>query len=339
MKLNNIDEEYQYKQLVEKLAFKLKQRDEAIQEGCFLSSRETFGLSDAMTFFSYSCENMTTSFTAGGIYIQQFYEDYLLELDYRNQVKDLNLGLLEEFKNKKTSLIKQRDALQRGRAETVRFYDLEVSISDLNSEITRFNISLKDLDKKIRDKKLFFEMRRSERILALEERLQTLDDEILDINGRIMYLERKQEITTLRSPVNGNILNRSENVSEGVYVEQGSVLMTLKKEGFSREVEARFDTKYRHFLSVGLPVKLKITAPGYLELFNGVVLDISADAITDEQDKNIKYYRVTIQPDERFNQLSLDLGIDVEVYIVEDKVTPMTYILSVIPSFNKISVW
>lgn len=337
--LKNIEEDYQYKQLTDKLEFKTRQREEAIRETCFLVDKDTFSLTDPVSFFSQSCTNITLKPTAGVIYIKQFYEDYLLELDYKNQVKDLNTLLKEEFETKKSSLIKQRNALQRGRAETVRFYDLEVSISDLNSEITRFNIGLKDLDKRISDKKHYFEMRRSERILALEERLQNLDEEILDIQGRKSYLERKKEVSKIRSPIDGNILKRSENVSEGVYIEQGSILMTLKKAGFSREVEARFDTKYRHFLSVGMPVKLKITSPGYLEVFNGTILEISSDAISDETEANVKYYRVIVKPDERFDKLSLDLGIDVEVYIIEDKVTPMIYILSVIPSFNKISVW
>lgn len=339
LRVMQVEEESQYEQLLERLKFKENQRTAYLQEGCFLTNPTSFVLADSATFFSYDCSQATSEFSAGSLYIKQFYEDFLQELDYRAQVQDLNSNLLQEFSNKKSSLIRQRDALQQGRAETVRFFELEISISDLNSEITRFNISLKDLDKRIRDKKLYFEMRRSERVLALEESLQKVDEEILDIKGRVRFLAKKIELATLRSPVDGTVLRRSEIVSRGVFVDQGSVLLTLKKEGFSREVEAKFDTKYRHFLAVGLPVKLKINSPGYLELFQGEILDISADAITDEQDSKHKYYRVTIQPDERFNRLALDLGIDVEVYLVEDTVTPMRYILSVIPAFNKISVW
>jgi multidrug efflux pump subunit AcrA (membrane-fusion protein) len=339
LKVFLVEEEYEYQQLVERLRFKERQRDGYIEEGCFLTSADQFRLSRAISFFSYNCDGVVAQVSAGGLYITQFYEDYLQELDYRNQVQGLNIELLQEFNNKKSSLIKQRDALQLGRAETVRFFDLEVSISDLNSEITRFNISLKDLDKRIRDKQLYFEMRRSERVLALEESLQKVEEELLDLAARLRYLDKRLELTTLRSPVEGIVLQRSDNVSRGVYVEQGSVLLTLKKQGFSREVEARFDTRYRHFLAVDLPVRLKINSPGYLELFEGRILDISADAIPDEQDNKVKYYRVTIQPDERFNNLALDLGIDVEVYLIEDKVTPMTYIMSVIPAFDKVNVW
>ncbi|RXJ72562.1 hypothetical protein CS022_14720 [Veronia nyctiphanis] len=247
----------------------------------------------------------------------------------------------EELLNKRKILATKQAIHRKANGSTLRFYDLKTELSDLNSEIVSFDISNLENQKKLSDKLMVFQMRRSERLLTIDEKLDTLQMEIIQKENELSLLSEKKQKSLIRSPIDGTVLEMTEGLSVGTFVQEGSSLFVLKKEGASQEVSAKFDTKYRHFLNVGRDVKLKINSPGFNKVFSGRISELSSDSLAyEEQNQSGKrYYRVTIEPDQEFVDLSLNLGMDVQVFVIDDEVSVFGFILSVLPSDIRFDVW
>jgi hypothetical protein len=88
-------------------------------------------------------------------------------------------------------------------------------------------------------------------------------------------------------------------------------------------------------------VKIKITAPGENYLFEGVIKDVSSDSLEKEDNNSAagRFYEVLVGPGEAFLDARINLGIEVEVYVVSDRATMFDYIISVFPSQSKLEVW
>ncbi len=71
----------------------------------------------------------------------------------------------EELLQKRKVLYKKRSALSRGGAATIRFYDLQAEISDLNGEVVSYDLVDLENKKKLNDKLVLFNMKRAERVL------------------------------------------------------------------------------------------------------------------------------------------------------------------------------
>jgi len=336
----NLQDEYQLAQVKDSLRNDVKLQQQHIEERCFLTG-QTFNEVAAESMYAYNCTNKTYAGGAGGQYILQFYRDYLQERLFNNKLIEQRRKKLDELYKKRDSLNQKRNTLKLGQGETLRYFDLDIALSDVNSEIVQFQINESENEKKVSDKLIAFEMRRAERVLTLDEQIEKLETEIIDKKSQQGLLEEKQLLSVIRSPVRGSVLKMTDGVSTGVFVDQGTQLFMLKKLGYSQEVDAKFDTRYRHFLEVGKPVKIKINAPGYLKLFDGKIAEISSDAIEYEEQarSDRRYYRASITPDQAFVDLSLSPGIDVEIYIVDKDITAMEYIMSVVPMSLKFDVW
>ena len=88
-------------------------------------------------------------------------------------------------------------------------------------------------------------------------------------------------------------------------------------------------------------MKISTNSTGFSKTFTGVISEISSDSIPYEQNQNNgkRYYRVSIQPDEKFLALQLNLGIDVNVMVVEKQLSAFEYMTSVIPNELTFKVW
>lgn len=337
----NLEDEYRLKQLKESLISDQQNYKAFKSERCFLNSSVFEDAIKEQKHYDVECPNLSYKGGAGGFYILQYYEDYLLEKSYFNEVSLERQKRMDQLLNKQKILLKKRKALKRGQGATIRFYDLESEISDLQNELVAFDIGGLENEKQVSDKFSTFELRRSERLLTIEEKLEKLDSEIIDKKHQLGLLNEKTELSVIRSPVTGTVLKMTDGLSRGTYIEEASPLFVLKKEGASQNVLAKFDTRYRHFLKVGRFVNLKIDSVGYNKVFKGVITEISSDAIDHEDQAKAgqRYYRVNIKPEKDFVDQSLNLGIDVSVTVVTDQITPLEYIASVFPNTIKFNVW
>lgn len=343
LEFRNLQDEYQLQEVSESLEL-----DRALlygyrEEKCFLTSATFNDGNNASDkrYHQQECANQGTPVGSGGQYILNFYQDYLQEKGYILQLEREQKRRQEELLNKKEVLSKKRNILIRGGGETLRLYDLDTELTDLNSEIISFEISKIDTQKKLNDKFMTFQLRRSERMLTLDEKIRELSSDIVQKKYQKELLEEKKKNAIMRSPVDGSVLELTEGISIGTFVQEGTPIYTLKKQGASQEVVAKFDSRYRYFLQLDRQVKIMTNSTGFSKVFTGTIKDISSDSLPYEpgQENSKRYYRVTIAPDQQFLDLQLNLGIDVNVMVVENEITAFQYMLSVIPDVFNFKVW
>ncbi|WP_375749701.1 HlyD family efflux transporter periplasmic adaptor subunit [Vibrio sp. HN007] len=339
LKYRNLEDEYRLKQTAEELDFNERLLSIYQSERCFLTGPRFASVTKEKS--AYGCKGDETLTNAGGLYILSFYEDYLQEQKYILDVEKERRHKERELLNKEEILTKKKTALRRGKGATISFYDVDAELSNVKTEVINFQISSIDARKKLNDKLMVFQMRRSERLLTLEEQIDKIRPLITQAKYTKGLLVEKQLKSVIRSPIDGSVLELTEGLSTDTFIQEATPLFVLKKKGASQQVEAKFDSRYRHFLSIGRKVRLKINSPGFNEIFNGTITDLSSDSISyeDQGHAGERYYRVTIQPDDEFLALSLDLGMDVQVFVVNDNVSVLEFILSVLPDNIKFEVW
>lgn len=337
----NLDDEYLLAKTQQSLIQDLNKEQDMLQELCFLYS-EAFPdkLADYVSV-SGDCSYGKTGVSEGGRYVSQFYEDYKQEKNFLLKSSLQGIKRKEELLKKRVVLYKKRNALLKGAAGTLRFYDLDVELSNLANEVTAHDLIGLENRKKMDDKLILFSMKRAERALGIKREHEKITDNILEKSHQLMLLLEKKQLSVIYSPIPGSVLSMMEGVSEDTFIEKGSDLFVLKKEGGSKEIKAKFDTRYRSYLAVGSEVKIKITAPGVNYYFSGLIQDTSSDSLEHKKGdaSSGRYYEVTILPEQRFIETSLSLGLEVQVFVVSDKTTVLDYILSVVPSQLKFEVW
>lgn len=107
--------------------------------------------------------------------------------------------------------------------------------------------------------------------------------------------------TAIRSPVNGTV-NRVSLTTIGAVVKPGEALVEVVPAGSSLIIEARIQPKDRAFLHPGQDATVKVSAYDF-SIFGGLdgkVVEISADAIEDENKKGETYFRVRIKTNQSF---------------------------------------
>lgn len=339
----NLQDEYQLEEVSESLAFDLKLLEEYKLEQCFLvSDIFTEGNKDIFNVEKDNdCKGVNVPKGTGGQYILNFYQDYLQEKRFILELDQERRNKLSELVDKKELLSKKREILIRGGGETLRLYELDSELIDLNSEIISFSILDLESNKDLIDKFMVFQMRRSERMLTLDEKIREIEMSIVKKKYQKLLLTERKENSMLRSPIDGSVLELTEGISKGTFVQEGSPIFVLKKKGASQEVIAKFDSRYRYFLEIDRPVKIMTNSTGFSQTFSGVIKEISSDSIPYDQNQNNgeRYYRVTVAPDEKFLALELNLGIDVNVMVVEKNITAFEYMSSVVPNKLSFKVW
>jgi len=109
--------------------------------------------------------------------------------------------------------------------------------------------------------------------------------------------------TAIRSPVTGTV-NRVSLTTVGGVVKPGEALVEIVPNGSSLIIEARIKPKDRAFLHPGQEATVKVSAYDF-SIFGGLegkVIEISADAIDDENKKGETYFRVRIRTNQNFLQ-------------------------------------
>jgi multidrug resistance efflux pump len=337
----NIDDEYLLKKTEEILEKSLRQKKENEDEICYLFSDVFADAPKGEIPVSVECQEKALGFSAGSKYISQFYNDYKKEKSYYLNSANERLKQKQNLYSKLEILQKKQKALSRGGAETVRFYDLEAEINDLNAQIISHDLLELEHKKKLNDKLVAFTLKRAERVLSLKQESESLQTDIIEKTNQADLWREKKQLSVIHSPITGSVLNMMDGISPNIYLDKGVELFVLKKEGVSKEVKARFDSRYRAHINTGSKVKIKISAPGANYLFSGEIVEISSDSLQNEKSNfnSGRYYEVTVLPDQEFINSSIDLGLDVDVFAISERATVFDYIMSVIPLYSKLEVW
>jgi hypothetical protein len=341
LRYRNIEDEYLLAKTQKILVKDLKREQNILKELCFLYSDIFPNEVIDYATISVDCNYGEVGVSEGGRYVLQFYEDYKQEKSFFLTSSLQSIKRKEELLKKRTILFKKRSALLKAAAGTLRFYDLDVELSDLANQVISYDLIELENRKKMDDKLILFKMKRAERALNLKIEHQKVEDNLLEKNHQLILLTEKKQLSVIHSPISGSVLSMMEGVSVNTFIEKGSNLFVLKKAGTSKEIKAKFNTRYRKYLRVGSKVKIKITAPGINYFFSGVIQDTSSDSLENKKGdaSSGRYYEVTILPEQRFIETSLSLGLEVKVFVVSDETTVLDYILSVIPSQIKFEVW
>jgi adhesin transport system membrane fusion protein len=152
-------------------------------------------------------------------------------------------------------------------------------------------------------------------------------------NNRVKDLDQLQR-TEIRSPVRGTIKELKINTI-GSVVQPGRDLIAIVPLEDQLLVEAQVQPSDVAFLRPGMKAVVKITAYDYgiYGGLNGTLMDISADTIVDEKNKDRhQYYRIRVKTDKNYlgtdtKRLPIFPGMIAQVDILTGKKTVWQYIM------------
>lgn len=125
--------------------------------------------------------------------------------------------------------------------------------------------------------------------------LSKIEDEIVGLSAVIPALEGRVERTSVRAPLDG-VINQLNYSTADAYVRTGEVLLEMVPTGSDLIVETKIDPKDIGDIVLGQDVKISLTAydPSRYGRIDGIVLGISADAISDQQTGEQQYFLVDV---------------------------------------------
>lgn len=245
------------------------------------------------------------------------------------EVKSLNTqqGLLSDKENLlKTSL-----------GKTVRYLDVKLESEKLNYQIIEREVSLKDIKSQVDSAYADFIQLTLEQIEQTENELKRIQESFASTSSELDIVKARIKSTDIISTVNGSVLNLMDGLAAGTFIDRNMEIMTLKRKDDGIYIDAKFDSKFRPYISLDSVVKVKINAPGIKDYFYGKIEDISVDSFDHQEysKQGSRYYRVKVALDAnrgKADRLSKLLGIKTTVFVVNNEMTFIEYVLS---TFNR----
>jgi adhesin transport system membrane fusion protein len=171
-----------------------------------------------------------------------------------------------------------------------------------------------------------------------EFRQQALDERS-QVNAKIAVNEQsllgargKLDRTEIRSPVDG-VVNDVQVTTIGSYVQPGQKIMEVVPLGDKLLVETRVKPSDIAFIKVGDRALVKVTAYDFSTYggLDGRVVQISADSIYDEKEKNA-YFTVIVETDKSYlnasgHRLPITPGMMTNTQIITGEKSILTYLL------------
>lgn len=178
-----------------------------------------------------------------------------------------------------------------------------------------------------------------QKIQMEQQREQQIAEDLQDTLGKLTDVEQKllaaRDVLTrmkVTAPIAGKVVDLKTHTIGGV-IEPGATVMTIIPSQDRLVIEAKASPLDIDVIHTGLRAKIQFIAlpRRSTPILNGIVTDVSADALTDEH-TGIQYYTVliSITPKE-FSRLGPDVGVDpgmpVEVLVVTEKQTLFAYFM------------
>ncbi len=276
--------------------------------------------------------------------VQNKYDTYIQRKKELKE-KEKNIDLKEVSLNDQESILQDKSKMiKKSLGNTVRFLDSQLEVEKIKFQNLESKIMLEEAKSLVDTAYLEFIQIVLEQTEQTETELKKNRESFAQTTSELNTVKERIQSTDIIATVNGTVLSIQDGLSSGVYIERNADIMTLKREDDGIFIEAKFDSKYRPYLGIGEKAKIKINAPGIKDYFIGTIDGISVDSFNYEEyaKKEGRYYKVKVnfKTDDKklvhFNEL---LGIKTTVYVVNDQMTFIQYILS---TFNKdldFTVW
>ncbi len=262
----------------------------------------------------------------------------LVDKELNFHIKNESLSIQESLLNKKSELI--QDAL----GETVRYLDSKLDVERIKLQEIESKLLLDEATGLAKAAYHDFVQLNLDLIEQTEEELRKSKEQLSINLSEFNTVQDRIRSTTISSNVDGSVLSLKVGLAKGVYIERNSEILTLKRNDDGIYVDAKFDSKFRPYLSIGQIAKVKVNAPGIRGFFYGKIKEISVDSFEyDEYSKQgSRYYYVKIyfhEEEEVVKKLNRLLGLKTTVYVVNDSMTFLEYIVSVFNKDLDFSVW
>ena len=215
--------------------------------------------------------------------------------------------------------VAQVQALRRDEAQMqLRIDEMKGRIDTATKEISAGEISIGNIE--------------ATRIKEIDEEMRTVQRERADASEKYTLNRLRLERLNVVSPVTGRVLNL-KYLSAGGVIPPGGAILDVVPENDLLVVEARVNPLDIDVVRPGLGAEIRLSAlkARTTPSLKGVVVNVSADALSDQQTGQPYYLaRVEISPGElgRIDAGQLYPGMPAEVAIVTGERTFLEYLLS-----------
>lgn len=220
--------------------------------------------------------------------------------------------------------------LDRGLTVRSRILALRRERAVLEGEIGQLTATVAQTEAQIGEIEIVVLQRRRERLAESSEALRAAEDEILQITPRVEALDARVARAELAAPASGAVIGLTKFTVGGAIL-PGEPILDIVPEDAELIVEARFALVDRDVLRPGMAAKVRLTAFDIrqMEPIDGVLQQVSADAMVDDQTQQ-NYYRGRIAlPPQILSERRIDLapGMPAEVIVPLAARTPLQYLL------------
>ncbi len=276
--------------------------------------------------------------------VESKYETYVNKNSDFNK-KSENFKLKKENLNEQEMLLKRKSELiYKSLGETVRYLESKLEVEKIKLQVLESQLLL-DEAKSLADAAysdftqttLDLTEQTEDELLKSQEQLAANISEYNTVTDRI-------DSTVINSTVDGSVLSIKDGLAKGVFIERNAEILTLKRNDDGIFVDAKFDSKFRPYISSNSLVKMKVEAPGIKNVFYGRISDVSVDSFAYEEyaKEGGRYYKARIafeNSDENVKKLKAFIGLKMKVYAINDEMTFIEYVLSVFNKDLDFSVW
>ncbi|EBU0915932.1 HlyD family efflux transporter periplasmic adaptor subunit, partial [Salmonella enterica] len=263
--------------------------------------------------------NETYAGSDAGLSAYKFYHEKLElagdEENYLSRIDNIKKNI-DNLNMQKNTLEQKNALLKKSAAPAVELLNNSAEISKIQSQIIEANFKILDIENVRKKQRDDFYNRLLGEIVNESKLLSEQKKDILKNTGEMELLRNKVKSNSVLSPVDGVILDITQNLTNGSYIEPSQLVMKIKKDKVDRLIDARFDARYRPFIFKGAKVRIVINSPGYRRYYEGFVSKISVDSFIDKDTPGMRrFYKVEIQYDKEKQKVpEYNEGIQVSVY-------------------------
>ncbi|KFA99222.1 hypothetical protein HW45_05130 [Vibrio sp. ER1A] len=276
--------------------------------------------------------------------VKNKYDFYLQKESEYEDKKIVTEKKIKSLDQQKNLLERKSSMLESSLGRTTRLIDTQLESQKIQLQLLESELLIEESRNLV--KAAFFDFKQL--VLDLSDKTES---DLEDLKGKeannrseLNIVKERISSTDINSTVQGTVLSLKEGLASGVYIERNTQIMVLKRSDDGIYVDGKFESKLRPFVSIGAIVKIRINAPGIKDYFYGKVTGISADSFDYKQynKQGSRYYSVKVNFDkdkDNYKKLKNMLGLQTSLYIVNDQVSFIEYILSVFNKDLDFSVW
>lgn len=243
--------------------------------------------------------------------------------------QDRELGYIRDEISTVQSLFDQ------GLATMPRLLALRREAASIDGERARFDGAIARAEQRIGETQLEIDDLSTSMMNAVVQELRNVQTQIADLGERIAAAEDILERTEIIAPVSGTVVGLQVFTAGGI-ISPGAPLMDIVPTDDPLIIEARVEPNDIDVVHPGQEARVHFSAFSQRRTpsFTGLVFQISADLLTDENSGQAYYLaRITIDEDQDgLDELNLYPGMQVEVMIKTGARTAIDYILEPLTS-------